>query len=237
MDEAQALLRLQEIDLETIRITNDAKKLPQHAKIAAAQAALKKVQGELVKIVGQRKDLQMDIEGFDRLRGDAERLEQQASQDLQTSADARAVADLESRLNAVTKRIEKIDYQQNQALEQLITVERAEKNANALQARLQNELAQLLGSLKQELLDSQNCLTALKREREEVAALVSPEMQARYNRANERFKGRAVETLTGNKPSSCRVALQPAQYADLKRRKLPVDECPYCHRILITDWH
>lgn len=237
MDEAQALLRLQEIDLETIRITNEAKQLPQHAKVAAAQAALKKVQGELVKIVGQRKDLQMDIDGYDRLRGDAERLEAEANQEFQTSTDPRAVADLESRLNTITKRIEKIDYQQNQALEQLITVEKAEKNANALQAKLQNELGQLLGSLKQDLLDSQERLNALKREREEVAAQVAPELQQRYNAASQRFNGRAVETLTGNKPSSCRVALQPAQYADLKRRKLPVDECPYCHRILITDWH
>lgn len=237
MDEAQALLRLQEIDLETIRITQEAKKLPQHAKIAAAQTALKKVQSELVKIVGQRKDLQMDIDGYDRLRGDAEKLEAEAQQEFNASTNPRAVADLESRLNIITKRIEKIDYQQNEALEQLITVEKAEKNANALQARLQDELGQLLGSLKQELLDSQNRLKALEREREEVAAQVSPELQQRYNRAKERFRGRAVETLTGNRPSSCRVALQPAQYADLKRRKLPVDECPYCHRILITDWH
>ena len=65
---------------------------------------------------------------------------------------------------------------------------------------------------------------------------ISPELQLRYNQTVERLGPLAVETLMGNEPSACRVKLQPATYSDLKRRAEPIDECPYCHRILITEF-
>ena len=56
MSEATALLRLQEIDLELMRSKKVAQDLPQRAKVEAARAAVKKVMGELTKIIGQRKE-------------------------------------------------------------------------------------------------------------------------------------------------------------------------------------
>lgn len=237
MEESEALLRLQAIDLETLRIRREAQELPQRAKIEAAQVASKKVASELRKIVGRRKDLEMEVAGQDRLRNDAQRQVDEAQASFESSDDPRAVMDLESRLDILAKRMEKIDYRQNQTMEELIQAEKAEQNARAVQARLEGEVASLAGSLREQLLDAQKRLADLAREREETAALIDPEWQAAYAKASERFHGRAVESLDGNKPSCCRVTLQPSQYADLKRRRLPVDECPYCHRILVTDWH
>ena len=49
-----------------------------------------------------------------------------------------------------------------------------------------------------------------------------------------RVPGLAVERLEGNVPSVCRMALQESSMDEL-RRAGGVTECPYCHRILVTD--
>ena len=235
MTESEALLDLQEIDLEMKRLTKEAASLPQKAKIEAGRAARKKVDLELRKIVGQRKDVEMEI---DELAANRRALEGQvnaASKDAQV-ADHRAALDLENRLDMLAKQIEKIDFQTNALIERLEVVERAEKNAHAIQQRLDGELVSLATSLKETLEDLNNQLASLKRKRQVTLAQISPELQLRYNQTVERLGPLAVETLEGNEPSACRVKLQPATYSDLKRHAKPIDECPYCHRILITDF-
>lgn len=235
MTDADALRRLQEIDLELLRISKEGKELPQRAKIEAAKAARKKVDGELTKIVGQRKDLEIELNDIGHRRRDAERQVNEIS-DAQESANFRATADLEARLTIVAKVLEKADFDSEAVTERLITAERAEKNARALQARLDAETASLAAAAKEALLSLRDRQEALVRERDSITGSLSPELQLRYIKARKRFGTMAVETLDGNKPSSCRVTLQPSQYSDLKRRNQSVDECPYCHRILLTNF-
>ena len=45
--------------------------------------------------------------------------------------------------------------------------------------------------------------------------------------------GIAVEPLVGNRPSVCRVALQPSSYTDIRRSNAEVTTCPYCKRMLV----
>lgn len=150
------------------------------------------------------------------------------------SGDYRAVTDLESRLGMLAKRLEKVDFDSDAVTDELVTAERAEKNALAVQKRLDDEKAALTASAREAIAELKQRASDLQRERERVVAEVSPEAQLRYIKAQKRFGTRAVEVLDGNKPSCCRVTLQPSQYNDLKRRAQAVDECPYCHRILVT---
>lgn len=236
MTDADALRRLQEIDLELLRISKEGRELPQRAKIDAAKAARKKVDGELTKIVGQRKDLEIELNDLGHRRRDCERQLDEISASQDGNSDYRAAADLEARLTMIAKKLERIDFESDAVTERLITAERAEKNARGLQERLDTETASLAASAKEALLALRDRQEALTRERESISGSLPPELQLRYIKARKRFGTVAVETLDGNKPSACRVTLQPSQYSDLKRRAQPVDECPYCHRILITDF-
>ena len=59
-------------------------------------------------------------------------------------------------------------------------------------------------------------------------------MLAAYEESRRTHKGIAVETLAGNVPSACRMALTEASVEDLSR-KGAIATCPYCGRILIQD--
>ena len=62
MNDYEALLRLQQIDLELMRDSRRLKAMPQQKRIQAADAAKRKVAGELTKIVGQRKDAELELQ-------------------------------------------------------------------------------------------------------------------------------------------------------------------------------
>ncbi|WP_307974045.1 C4-type zinc ribbon domain-containing protein [uncultured Parolsenella sp.] len=233
MSEASELLRLQEIDLELMRTKNTAEALPQRQKVAAARAAAKKVAGELTKIVGQRKDLEIELADLD----DSKRFFSEKVTEIQDGTynqDFRSAQDMEYNLATLAKKIEKCDYDTEHLLPRLETVERAEKNARALTEKLEREEAAQVASFKQAMDKITEQVKTLAFERERIVADLPASIVTSYEAARKRFGGVAVETLVGNRPSACRVALQPSSFTDIRRSGAEVTTCPYCKRILVV---
>lgn len=233
MQEPEALLRLQEIDLALMRHKRTLENLPQRAKVEQVKAAAKKVSSNLTAIVGARKDLEMDIADHDAEHAEVEGLvsaaQDKASAD---SQDYRSVRDLEGQLSMYAKRLEKLEFESAALYERLARAESAEKNARARAAQLEDERKAQVAAYQAQISDIRSRVDDLLSERGQVLEDITPGVVARYDAARRRFKGIAVETLAGNCPSHCRVTLQASQYADL-RHAGPIAECPYCHRILV----
>lgn len=232
MSDASALLRLQQIDLELLRLRRVVEALPQRERILAARTALKKVAGELTKIVGQRKDLEIEIDDLESTKRDVHRLVDEAQQRSQESG-YRDVRDLEGQLSVYAKRLERAEFDADRAVERLEVVERAERNALALKAKLEAQEASQLEEMRKQSADIAGQVKDLTTERESVVAELPAQLVSRYDRAVKRFGGVAVETLDGNKPSACRVALQPSSFADIRNSGEDIVTCPYCKRILV----
>lgn len=233
MSEASALLRLQEIDLELMRAKKNAEALPQRQKVAAARAAAKKVAGELTKIVGQRKDLEIELADLE----DSKKFFSEKVTEIQSGSynqDFRSAQDMEFNLATLAKKLEKCDYDTEHLLPRLETVERAEKNARALADKLEREEAAQLASFKQAMDEITAQVKSLAAERERIVASLPGSLVTSYEAARKRFGGVAVETLVGNRPSACRVALQPSSFTDIRRSGSEVTTCPYCKRILVV---
>ncbi len=232
MTEQTALLRLQEIDLELMRAKKTAEELPQRAKVQAARAAYKKVSGELTKIVGQRKDVEIELSELEDqknfLEGKVTEVQEAVSNG--TYRDAQSY---DAALSTLAKKLEKISFDTERQLEQLEVVERAEKNARDLAAKVQAEEEAQTESFKADMETIKGHVTELATERTDVAGQVSADNMKAYEDAKKRFGGIAVETLVGNRPSVCRVTLQPSSYTEIRRSGKSVTSCPYCKRILV----
>lgn len=235
MKESEALVGLQKVDLELMRYRRTLGEMPQAKKIEAAKLARKKLASQISQIVGQRKDCDMEIEDNEAHHA---RLEQTVSevQDeyARQEGDYRRARDLELQLTSLAKGMEKLEFRHGKLMEQLDKLERAEKNARALDQRLVDEVQAQTKSFSEETAGIHERIDALTRERERCLRNLSDGVKARYADASRRFGGLAVETLRGNVPSTCRVALQPSDFADI-RRGPSITECPYCHRLLVTD--
>lgn len=234
MSESQALLRLQEIDLQLMRDSHALKQMPQQKRLAALAQAKKKLKSELQKIVGQRKDAQMELDDneerhirllqiMDEVRGKAQ------------GSGYREVGDIESQLTSLAKKVEKLEFAHGELQASLGKLEKAEANARALGERLDGEGEELEASYKRDSADIMARVRELARERKVVMAQLSPQTAKTYDEKSKRFGGLAVERLQGNVPSVCRVKLQPSQYGDLRSAGEPIAECPYCHRMLVVE--
>lgn len=234
MTEATALLDLQDVDLRLLRLASSLASLPQQKRLKTIELARKKVASELSGIVGQRKDAEMEIAdlraALDGYRDKAAEVQAEADASAHTH---REIMDFERQLTSLAKHIEKSEFALGPARERLGRLERAERNARLTSERLDAERETTQASLDADSRSLRSEIVELSRERERLAAGVSAEHLASYERARKRFGGLAVERLRGNVPSICRVKLQPSQFHDLAHGD-EVTECPYCHRILVT---
>lgn len=107
MNDYEALLRLQQIDLELMRDSRRLKAMPQQKRIQAADAAKRKVAGELTKIVGQRKDAELELQDAE---ADHEHLMQKTDEvkALAQEGDYRQASSIEQQLTSLAKKMEKI---------------------------------------------------------------------------------------------------------------------------------
>lgn len=235
MKESEALVGLQKVDLELMRYRRTLGDMPQTKRIEAARLARKKLAGQISQIVGQRKDCEMEIQDNEAHHARLEATVAEVRQEYaRQEGDYRHVQDLEQQLTALAKGMEKLEYRHGQLSAQLEKLERAEHNAKALDQRLVDEVQAQQASFTDETAGIRGKVEDLTRERDHCLRNLSDDVKDRYAAASRRFGGLAVETLKGNVPSVCRVALQPADFGDIKRGP-SITECPYCHRMLVTD--
>ena len=235
MGDGQILLRLQEVDLELNRINKGLEELPQREKAAQVKAALKGLSRDISHLAGLRKDVEMEISDNRTERAVFEQKVTDAQADATDAAsDYRALSDLEFKLTNLAKRLEKLDFDYAGLEEQLEEYLAKEERAKQLKAKLEQQEVALVESFKR---DANELLVRRKGLHEERAQLAEAIPEATYNRyvaAVKRFGGQGVEQLVGNRPTACRVALQPSSYSDLKG-KHGIVEGPYCRRILVLD--
>ena len=233
MNDYEALLRLQQIDLELMRDSRRLKAMPQQKRIAAADAAKRKVAGELTKIVGQRKDAEIELQDAE---AEHEHLMQKTDEvrALAQEGDYRQASSIEQQLTSLAKKMEKIEFNYKETSDRLKRLQKAERNARDLDAKLDEERAAQQASFERDTADIMARVRQLANERKRMVAALDEDTLARYDAAAKRFGGLAVEKLEGNVPSVCRVKLQPSLFSDLKHAG-SIAECPYCHRLLVTE--
>ena len=235
MTESHALLRLQEIDLELMRLNAQLKAMPQQKKLVAIQAAEKNLAGKLKAIVGQRKDAEIDLDDNEAAQlKTKDRVSEVQAEAQQRAQDFRGVRDLEAHLTALAKQLEKLEYKHRELESNLEKLMKAEQNANDLAAKLNDERAVQQESYERQSADIMARVRVLAAERKAVLADISQDVADKYAKAAKRFGGLAVERLRGNMPTTCRVKLQQGIFGELMRGPI-ITECPYCHRMLVTE--
>ena len=235
MKETEALVRLQEIDLELMRDRATLQKMPQAKKVAAVKAAKKKLAADYKRLFGQLKDCDMELEENEGKQGECQdKIEAVKSNYASGNSGYRAARDAEAHLTALAKNLEKLEFRHGELEKERERLEHAEKNARDLDQKLTEEGKAQIASYQEETREIHERMEALGQEREHCLRNISEDVKAKYAAASKRFSGLAVERLKGNVPTICRVKLQPAAYGDLERCPA-ITECPYCHRLLVTE--
>lgn len=235
MTQYEALLKLQEVDIHIMRLVSTLNAMPQQKRLASLAAAQKKLSSQITKIVGIKKDAQMEVDDAEAAYNELLTTQQEIKEKLQSNNTGyREVSNIEHQLSTLAKKIEKIEFGHEERVRELEKAQKAEKNARELADKLLKEKAVIEASFKKDSAEMMGELRKLKVEHQQLAALLDPKLYEDYLKLSKRFDGLAVERLDGNIPSVCRVKLQPSAYGDLKRGS-SIEHCPYCHRLLVCE--
>lgn len=234
MSQQSSLLRLQEVDLQLMRIRKTLAAMPQQEKLRAIALAKRKVATQLKQIVGVRKDIEIELEDNEtdhaKIVAITADVRERVTERIQGY---RQIQDLEAQLTSLAKRQEKLEFVRTDIEERLEKAQRAERNARELGERLLAEERAQTESFEHDSAELQAQARILEQERAALVKDLSEEVLATYDAAVKRFGGLAVESLSSNVPSTCRVKLQPAIFQKLQRGPR-ITECPYCHRMLVV---
>ena len=233
MSDASSLLRLQDIDLSLLRIENQLKKMPEQERLVKIADAKKRVSSQLSRIIGERKDVEMDIEALEERHA---MLENKVSE-VKANAEERVrnyrqVNDLEAQLTSLAKKIEKCEFELGPLMERQEALNASEQHGIELMNSLNEQEEAQKEQFRAHTVNMRKEAQSLLAERAKLVESLSDDLVKRYEAARKRFSGLGVETLKGNIPTTCRVKLQPGSYQQLMRGP-DISECPYCHRILI----
>lgn len=226
------LLKLQDFDLELVRMDKELNNLPIIAELAKKRSSYVKLKNEATKLLAQRKDAEIAVTDLDEAKAACHEAVAAAQGRQIDSGDYRQVQDLEVELGLLAKRLDKIAYDRPAALEELAQAQEKEAQLNEYIKRFEAAIIADTKSAREQASALQERIAELKDARARLAAQVPSDVLSRFERASERFKGMGVERLQGNVPSACRTSLQPASMDEL-RHATEIAECPYCHRILV----
>lgn len=229
----EALLNLQQLDLETLKLQKQFEELPQRQKIVEARE--------------KKQQLAQKLEAVDALLAKAEK----------------AISDIIDKDQCLEKRQAEIQKDIDEAGGDFRNLEARTKELAAQGAQREKLIADLehaegekakVDAVKQQLLDAANLLArhenaaieSFKREggalqqkiaayqakRKALAAEVDAELLRLYDRSAKASGGVAIGVLSGNRCGSCRAPIDDARMVDV-RRQAPLATCPHCKRLLV----
>lgn len=233
MEEARALVELQQVDMQIIRARHAAEAIPEAAQIQQVRSKLKDLARRTTKITGLLKDQQLEVEdNAGRRRTLTDRVDAMNLENA-TSTDFRRVRDNNAELERIAKRLEKVDFNQSKAQAEAERLEGLLSQAEQLKGQLEAREAELLEAYRASAQSIKEDLTRLMGERASLTSSISPELLARYQASSKAHGQVGVCQLEGGSCTGCRVQLQPSQI-DALRLGPDISACPVCGRMMVV---
>ena len=232
--EQKELLRLQALDTKLQQVEYQAKSLAEHAELAALSGAAEATRMTLTTRTGELEDVRIELR---RIESDVEVVEKRIARDsdrVQHTSSVKDVQALETELTALRKRLFDLEEIEIAVMERL---EEGEAAVAAVEAERDSVAAQLVDKERDRdsrLADLNRQLGELGRDRSAIAASISEDLGALYEKRRVTGRGNAAALLRARTCSGCTITLTGSDLETV--RASPVDEvvfCPDCGAILV----
>lgn len=233
MEEARALLELQQVDLQIVRDRRSLEAIPEGKQVQEVRAKLKELARRTTKIRGLLKDKTMEQEdNAGRRRTLTEHVEE-ITQANAESSDFRKIQNNNAELDRLAKRLEKIDFNAGKIAEELGRLQGLMRQSEEVRAKLEASEAALVESFKDKASDVREDLRRLMGERESLIASIPAARLKDYEARCKSHGLIGVAELQDGMCGGCRVQLQPSQL-DVLRKGPDIATCPVCGRLLVV---
>jgi len=222
-------IRLQDIDNRVAELTREISALPKHtAEIE------KKLEAHERKLEADRAALTANQKDRKRFEGEIQIQQQKISKLKDQMLEAKTNDQYRAFQNEIEYCEKEIRRCEDAILELMSASEPLERNVKAAEAALKQEKTEVEREKQQareRTAGDQRELDELKAERRKIAAQITPNVLAAYERVRKLRRGVAVAEAVDGRCSQCHMALRLQFFQDLKRGE-QVMHCESCSRIL-----
>lgn len=230
----QALLDLQAIDVKgksytRAYLTHEAhKKLKDLAEIEAKLNAQLETVSEKLSALSQRITADRD-----EIEASQAKISDEKAK-LLTLTDARMTQIIIKSLDALTRRVDKLEFDEIGTLQQFEELKATKDTLDEQSAKLQHGIATLTSGLASMKAQVDEKLAELSKERAEAIKDIDPKMLERYNAIIRDKNGVAVEEFIDGAGSACGMKPALMEIEAINAQAGSVTTCPACRRILVV---
>ncbi len=234
MSDAKALIKLQEIDLDILRMAKSLSDMPQLDARKKVTAKLQEVEAKSQQISAMRSNSELEMQ---KLIDEDSALVEKANmleEEIKNTTDFRVVTNLTRELEGIAKRRNKVEFDHNVLAERVGKISAVEDQIADALKKLNNKLSAIdeeIANIKEEI-DAK--LEKAKSARAKTESLISIDFIEQYERLRKTKSGIAVGVLQENHCSVCRVELPEGKLVKLQSGP-EINTCPQCRRILIIE--
>lgn len=235
MDEAAALLRLSEKDLELARVRKQLDELPEKKSILELRHRAKEIEAlrlraqsyvdEAARMVKRHEDEVADVQS----KIDAEQLKITEGKGL----GPKEIHDLSRELDALKRRKDKLEMTTMEVMQKLEDGKRKAAQVDEALVKAGEKERALIARYQEKGAELQAGIARLSAERAELVKLVDPALLDRYDEACRAKHGIGVGVLRDGMCSICRVEL-PSGTLQALLAGPAIGTCPNCRRLLVT---
>ena len=233
MPESDALLALQDLDLEVMRAEKRLDELPEKRAILEARAKIAEVQ----QLKGRAELLVRKLEAELRAHQDeistlTEKLATEQKKVMETS-DHRMVQSITREMDGLKRRRDKVEMLSLQLMERIDKANGQLDKVNAALDQLGAKEEALVEQFKSEGGKLQTDIATLNARRDAYASQLSPETLERYRTVRDQKGGIGVGKLEDATCSACRMELPAERVKELRDSGSDVGVCPECKRLIV----
>lgn len=233
-EEVRSIEQLQQIDTEVIRNKKKLDALPQ-------RSAILEIRQKLAGVVKKKTQVQDMIDAAEdelhSLMAEDERLakRQQETQEAleNVQGDFRSVESYSKDLHGINERRKKLADDMERVDEGIAKIQLVMDQIMAGCTELETREKGLIASFQQEGGALQHALADAAAKREQLEAVLDPQLKKAYERACNECGGIGVAELVDSSCSACRSRFDQARLSKIMQEE-PISRCPSCRRLLIV---
>ncbi len=233
-EELAALLQMQQVDVNIIRLNKEFSELPQRKVIVAARERKRTIEEKRERVEAMRKAAESKlarVSDEDTSLAEKQRAAQEAVDNAQ--GNYRNIEARTKEMNGYAKRRATLEGELDKLGAELAKMEEVEAQVSALLETLSQQEQEATESFQKQGGALKNEIARLKAQKERLAADLSPELSSLYEKTAARTGGVAVARLADGKCGACRAVIDGGRLIDL-RSQAPLGICPNCKRLLIV---
>ncbi len=234
MAESDALLALQELDLEVVRAEKRLDELPEKRAILqtrAKEAEVRQLKGKAELLVSK---LEAELRAHqDEISTLNEKLTTEQKKVMETS-DHRQVQAITREMDGLKRRRDKVEMLSLQLMERIDKANGQLEKVDAALAQLSAKEESLVEEFKREGGKLQSEIATLNARRDAYANQLSAGTLERYRAIRDQKGGIGVGKLEDKTCSACRMELPAERIKDLRASGEDVGVCPECKRLIIV---